>query len=312
MNSGKVARSKVKKEQEQPSCSTVKTELKPKNTCTGLKQKSNANKEIPKSKPRGRKRTASIAILSDTEQEEPSDDDVPLAEIAGEVTSVVSDVSDDEVSPELSASTASTANSIATHLDEKIKRKIVQGRYVALCTLLPSHRSTTKLSYSQSSNTLVASHTSRRLYNFSEWTDAFLIYASVRSEAHPLESPALFKYMQTIKRINDRRANFVRYDDAFRMKFKGLPTIPWGTVDSEELGWAVGDPSFIPYDKFKEQRTGARSRNFSFRRSVNSQTKSVDICYDFNNNGKCHRNTCKYLHKCQKCGANHSKKACTA
>ena len=51
--------------------------------------------------------------------------------------------------------------------------------------------------------------------------------------------------MQTIKQISDKKANFVRYD-VFTIKFKGLSTIPCGNVDSEDLGWAIGDPSFIP------------------------------------------------------------------
>ena len=61
---------------------------------------------------------------------------------AGESMCVLNDdeMSDNDIPADLSASTAC---STASHLDEKVLQKIVKGRYVALCTLLPSSHSTT-------------------------------------------------------------------------------------------------------------------------------------------------------------------------
>jgi hypothetical protein len=210
------------------------------------------------------------------------------------------------------------ASSVYAHLDEKVLQKIVQGRFVALSSLLPAHKSTTKLCYDPESGSLSASTASRRLFNFSEWTDAFIIYSSVHSNAHHCEASALFKYIQTVKRISDREGNFVRYDEAFRCKHKGAPFIPWAEVDSEELGWAVGDPKYHPSGP--KSLTGeppkARQPFFTPRpwRATRQAPSGVGAnsllrCFDFNNS-YCKRVACRFQHKCMSCGGPHSSKKC--
>ena len=119
-------------------------------------------------------------------------------------------VGDDELP--VFAGPAVGSASVAAHLDDAIKRKVTQGRYVALSTLLPSHRAMGRLSGAD------AVSAPRRLYKFQEWLDAFLVYAAARIEAHAKEGGPLIKYIQTVKRVHDKGGNFVRYDEAFRAK----------------------------------------------------------------------------------------------
>jgi len=161
-----------------------------------------------------------------------------------------SDVSDDELpdSPQ-----DLDAEEMASHLDEKTIQKIIQGRYISLSTLLTSKRSVEKVVVDKTDNSLSSITNNRRLFNYSEWQDAFLIYAAIRSQAVPEEAPSLFKYLQSIKRMEARKANFVAYDEAFRRKHRGKERIPWGTLDTVHFAWSQGDPEYTPYEKYENR-----------------------------------------------------------
>ena len=128
----------------------------------------------------------------------------------------------------------------------------------------------------------------------------------------------MFKYMQTIKRIKDRGGNFVKYDENFRAKHKGSPYIPWGEVDSEEMLWACGDPTYTPYEKYKNLKrrekptTHLRFQASSFPQKGNSGPRQRGKCFAFNRGQQCEESTCKYVHKCLICAGNHMAKACNA
>ena len=40
----------------------------------------------------------------------------------------------------------------------------------------------------------------------------------------------------------------MKYDKTFRSLRAGFASIDWHEVDGEELGWAIGVPSYVPYD----------------------------------------------------------------
>ena len=123
---------------------------------------------------------------------------------------------------------------VGFHLEDTIKEKIAQGRYVSFCTLLPTYRPTSKLVFNAERGISSVS-SDKKLFNFSDWMDAFIIYAYVRAKAHPDEAIHLFHYQQTIKRIHDRGGNFIAYDEAFRCKHRGAVPIPWQGLDDAEL-----------------------------------------------------------------------------
>ena len=169
--------------------------------------------------------------------------------------------------------------------------------------------------FNPQSGSLTTSSSNKRLFNYSDWLDAFFIFATVRGEAHPTEAVHMFKYMQTIKRIKDRGGNFVKYDESFRAKHKGAPTIPWGEVDPEEMLWACGDPAYTPYEKFPKGRKEkpaphARFIASSFPQRNNYGMRPRGKCFAYNNGRPCEESTCKYDHKCIKCAGQHMAKTC--
>ena len=136
----------------------------------------------------------------------------------GEITAGTGEsVSDDE----LPVLPGGLGRKMDAHLDEKLIQKVARGRDVHLNTLLPSYRAVNRMAYDAGSGTVTPVPAERKLYRFEEWLYAFLVYAAVRLESHREESPGLFKYIQTVKRINDRGGNFVRYDETFRSLRRG-------------------------------------------------------------------------------------------
>lgn len=162
-----------------------------------------------------------------------------------------SQVSDDEL-PSLQSTQPNMG--VGFHVEQLVREKIVQGRYIAFASLLPSHRAVNRLVFDKQRGTISTVVGDRKLYSFSEWTDAFLIYQYIRMEAHPNEAIHLVHYQQTIKRIHDRGGNFVAYDEAFRCKLRGKVPIPWQGLDDAELSWAVTDPSFTQTLNFNKTR----------------------------------------------------------
>ena len=178
--------------------------------------------------------SAQSSSSTNTEQDQASSitSGESLANLEQSVNLSDDEVSDDDIPLECPVP---ASGSIAAHLDDRIIQKIVQGRYLHLSSVLPTNKPTTKLVFNSQSGMLASTANNKRLYNFSEWLDAFLIYAYVRGSIHEKESVKMYKYIQTVKRIKDRGGNFVRYDEAFRAKHKGSPSIPWDSVDTEEM-----------------------------------------------------------------------------
>jgi hypothetical protein len=155
--------------------------------------------------------------------------------------------------------------------------------------------------------------TNRRLFNFSEWLDAFIIYMGIRSAAHPQESVPLVKYLQTVKRIQGRGGNFVKYDEGFRCKHRGAATIPWQELDIEEFSWSLGDPGYVPYEQFRkrqQQQRAAPSQPFGQYAARAPLWGGRRHCYAYNGGTRCVTSPCIYAHVCSKCRGDHPWSAC--
>lgn len=216
------------------------------------------------------------------------------------------DVSDDELpSDNAQLSTAG----MDAHLETKTSLKIIQGRYVHFSSLLPGYKSNQKLVMSQKEGQLTSVSTNRKLYNFNEWLDAFTVYAAVRVSGHPLEAAPLFKYQQTIKRIHARGGNFVAYDENFRSKHKGQPTIPWHQLDTEEFSWAASDPSYTPYEEMQKRRQMRYKRGIP-NGSSGTRPASLPLCFAYNAVHGCRLPKCNFRHVCGKCAGQHSAITC--
>ena len=74
-----------------------------------------------------------------------------------------------------------------------------------------------------------------KITNINHWIDAFLIFASIFSFAHPESTSGLFKYMHTV-RLGAKRSSglgFKFYDEQYRLRKASNPSSSWGIVDQE-------------------------------------------------------------------------------
>ncbi|KAM6419699.1 uncharacterized protein J5M81_016645 [Pluvialis apricaria] len=66
-----------------------------------------------------------------------------------------------------------------------------------------------------------------------QWVSAFLVYASVLCEKHPARCGAMFKYLDTIRKLHATYGgtSWMNYDEDFRRRAAKNPNLPWGDVD---------------------------------------------------------------------------------
>ncbi|OXB66866.1 hypothetical protein ASZ78_007326 [Callipepla squamata] len=66
-----------------------------------------------------------------------------------------------------------------------------------------------------------------------QWVSAFLVYASVVCEKHPARCGAMFKYLDTIRKLHATYGgtSWMNYDEDFRRRAAKDPNLPWGDVD---------------------------------------------------------------------------------
>ena len=131
----------------------------------------------------------------------------------------------------------------------------------------------------------------KSINTISDWSDAFLVYASIFLAAHPHRIQELLKYMNTIRTAARRHAGmgWKAYDQQFRLRFAADPTgIRFDRIDYELWLLFVGPSNH--YGAFTER----------------VQTKKS---YDFNFN-RCTRVQCPYRHICLNCGGNHPANIC--
>ena len=70
----------------------------------------------------------------------------------------------------------------------------------------------------------------KRIFNFAQWTDAFLVYVTIYTECHPTEVASILKYMQLVRSMAASARNnvFLSYDHDFR-KFRAH-NMPWDII----------------------------------------------------------------------------------
>jgi hypothetical protein len=123
------------------------------------------------------------------------------------------------------------------------------------------------------------------------WLDAILIYTSIYIKTHPNSANGLLKYIYNVKLGAARCAGFswINYDQQFRLKRARNPSLSWGNVDMElcllYISQGIAPPQETPI--------------------------SAGKCFLYNNKGRCGRPSCRYLHRCLKCGGTHSALFCT-
>lgn len=175
--------------------------------------------------------------------------------------------------------------SLGYHVDKATKQKIVNGESVNLGSLLvrdPTKTQSSTLSVDAQGRLVGHPKQTHKIPSADNWTDAFLIFASIYLEAHPNKKQQMLKNMQDICLGADKANGWVTYDEQYCLKMALNPSNNWGTIDSE-LWLVYMNPNSVATQQSKQQ--------------VSTYFK----CYDYNYRAVCQRIQCPYLHPCLKC-----------
>lgn len=182
---------------------------------------------------------------------------------------------------------------LGMHVSQQVRDKIINGEYVELDSLLNNSNNdqTKTIVVDNNGNINVKQKPEKRITEIGTWVDAFLIYTSIYTAAHPDSTQGLLKYMFNVKLGASRciHMGWKKYDQQFRLKRARNPTMAWGTVDMEL--WLL----YISQGQTP----------------VSDNQVAVGKCFTYNNKGRCGRTSCRYLHRCLKCGGPHAAFACT-
>ena len=139
---------------------------------------------------------------------------------------------------------------------------------------------------------------------FSEWAEAWAVYAGVVSRQRPDRLSDLIGYFVLISKTSNDTANmdWLDYDRAFRKKAAGVPGLVWSAVDmslfvSTILGKAEKADGFEAKPKINVGSSDTRSKDVR------------KICMGFNN-GSCAFSNCRYKHICFGCKGDHKIMVC--
>ena len=179
---------------------------------------------------------------------------------------------------------------LGVNVSQQLRDKIINGEYVDLGALLAnsSNEQSNALTLDSNGQITLQPKQTKKINDISMWLDAFLIFTSLYTTAHPDSMQGLLKYMYNVKLGAGRTSGlgWRDYDQQFRLKKAKNPSLSWGIIDLEL--WLL----YMQSSAISQQpSTGLYSTNRK--------------CYEFNNKGRCLIPNCRYLHKCLKCNNPH-------
>ena len=205
----------------------------------------------------------------------------------------------DEISDNAEFQIGSIEQELGCHVSNKMKMKIVSNEYIDLSNLLVKNvdpeNVEKQLTIRDGNIILDTKKESSKIGNIQEWTDAFLVFASIYTTAFPSATAGLLKYIHTIRLGASRTTGlgWKNYDIQFRLKKEKNPALSWSVVDQEL--WLM---YMYQFGQNKESQITAST--------VHPYLK----CYDFNYKGVCFKKPCPYLHRCLKCSNPHPSVKC--
>ncbi|XP_050188133.1 spidroin-2-like [Myiozetetes cayanensis] len=129
-------------------------------------------------------------------------------------------------------------------LAKATKERIWRGEFIDLFSLLHTE--------------LAPEHGPRPGDTLDQWVSAFLVYASVLCEKHPARCGAMFKYLDTIRKLHATYGgtSWMNYDEDFRRRAAKNPSLPWGDVDLDLwMKWMAPLKSLLPRHSRAESET---------------------------------------------------------
>jgi hypothetical protein len=187
----------------------------------------------------------------------------------------------------------SVASPLGAHIPQTLKDKIWNNEFVPFNKLLPQEprsENQNQLVFEEGVFVLKPKHAEKKIANFLQWLDAFLVYASIYVQKHPSQAIPLLRYISTMKKgASNHNLGWIDYDVQFRLKKSVDSSLSWGSIDSEL--WLF----------YMQPGQGQKSLQTNSTYNKQYQLK----CYDFNYQGYCQKQNCKYFHQCIKCHASH-------
>ena len=194
----------------------------------------------------------------------------------------------------------------SSHIDNTLIQKIEKGEYVDLEKLLPRD----KVIHNDGHLQMIQSEGNRYMHlkpvtdkdppvinTLCRWEQAFEIYATIHTAAHPNRSSELFKHMYNIRSAASTFTwdNIYNYDITFRRLMVRYPDQNWGVIYQQ--GWTL-----LLKDKMGHNNNSHNFQSFSGKKKPRFGSANRDkICWKFNK-GKCpHGSNCRFEHKCLGC-----------
>ena len=186
-------------------------------------------------------------------------------------------------------------------VDSKLKAKIWAGQFVELDSLVGEFTESPILIFdvkNQQSSVQMKENVHKRIFNLSQWTDAFLIFIAIYTESHPTEIASILKYMQLVRSMaTSSKSNLVlSYDRDFR-KLRAHNNMPWNMIHQE---------LFLSLNS-RSHQVAPVAQSFTQRK----QSFRGGTCFAFASAGRCRITNCPYNHACPTCGGNRSKFQCS-
>ncbi|KAL5008612.1 hypothetical protein ScPMuIL_014193 [Solemya velum] len=146
----------------------------------------------------------------------------------------------DEDSSGFSGSRTRISSTIASQIDQKLKNKIWQRKYINLAKLLPQYKDTSAYGESihlqstgRSQFRLLKKKSAPTIRTIDQWTSAFLRYVAIYAEKFPKEIPQVIKHGEIVRDLAARKTGdaWFIYDQRVRAEIE-VSDFPWGPKNS--------------------------------------------------------------------------------
>ena len=184
---------------------------------------------------------------------------------------------------------------IGGHVDEGLRKKIVNHEYVDFSKLVPRNRLSREDDHrmeliSKGGATFfvpVADREGSSISSFTRWEQAFRVFVNIYTRAYPHKSTELIQYNDLIYTalLSFTWDNVYRYDKEFHLHLSNYPFRNWGVILQQ--AWTL----------YLKDRIVKNYENSKARQGVGKK-----ICKRFNK-GKCTSGfRCQFDHRCEGCG----------
>ena len=197
---------------------------------------------------------------------------------------------------------------LGSMVEAKVKAKIWAHEYVDLASLHPKSETRAQPGTPSMMGMPSAPPAPKQPANWSDWYRLFSVYAAVYLKKYPECGPDLLSYMfklHNMARKDPTCFKWRAYDVQFRQLRQNCTDLPWYPLNPFLLA-DTEDETVQNKNNFRQPGGPARKN----QRSNGNQVK-LGLCYDFNDSKKvCHRQNCRFAHRCDKCLGAHPGHAC--